>query len=149
MKEHFTKLYEYNLWANSLFAKVLEPNPYKNEKITTLFHHIGNAQLIWLDRITHAEKNVPKVWTEGSLIDAIELVKNSSRLWLEFICAQKEYKSVIEYKDSKGNAYETCLSDILTHVANHGTHHRGQLATLLREENIAPPASDFIFYVRA
>ncbi|KYG83608.1 DinB family protein [Roseivirga echinicomitans] len=148
MKERFTRLYEYNIWANNLFVDVLKSNVYKNEKITTLFHHIGNAQLIWLDRITHAEENVPGVWTEGSLPDAIKLVNRSSQRWLDFIYSQEEYEEVIKYKNSKGEAYENRISDILTHVANHGTHHRGQLATLLREEEITPPVSDFIFYVR-
>tara|TARA_R110001592_G_scaffold59831_2_gene181755 strand:+ start:10500 stop:10949 length:450 start_codon:yes stop_codon:yes gene_type:complete len=149
MKERFTRLYEYNIWANNLFVDVLKSNVYKNEKITTLFHHIGNAQLIWLDRITHSEEDVPEVWTEGSLPDAIELVNRSSQRWLDFIYSQEEYENVIEYKNSKGETYETRISDILTHVANHSTHHRGQLATLLREEEITPPTSDFIFYVRA
>lgn len=149
MKERFTRLFEYNIWANNLFADVIKSNTYKNDKITKLFHHIGNAQLIWLDRITNTEENVPEVWTEGSSIEAIELVKRSSQRWLDFIYSQEEYEDVIEYKNSKGDAYETRISDILTHVANHGTHHRGQLATLLRQEDIDPPVSDFIFYVRA
>ena len=149
MKERFTRLYEYNIWANNLFVDILKSNTYKNEKITKLFNHIGNAQLIWLDRITKLEEDIPEVWDEGNLNDAIELVKKSSQLWLDFIYSQEEYEDVIEYKNSKGDQYETRISDILTHVANHGTHHRGQLATLLREEDIDPPASDFIFYVRS
>ena len=149
MKERFTRLYEYNIWANNLFVDILKSNTYKNEKITKLFNHIGNAQLIWLDRITKVEEDIPEVWDEGNLNDAIELVKKSSQLWLDFIYSQEEYEDVIEYKNSKGDQYETRISDILTHVANHGTHHRGQLATLLREEDIDPPASDFIFYVRS
>ena len=149
MKERFTRLYEYNIWANNLFVDILKSNTYKNEKITKLFNHIGNAQLIWLDRITKVEEDIPEVWDEGNLNDAIELVKKSSQLWLDFIYSQEEYEDVIEYKNSKGDQYETRISDILTHVANHSTHHRGQLATLLREEDIDPPASDFIFYVRA
>ncbi|MGW8123315.1 DinB family protein [Roseivirga echinicomitans] len=149
MKERFTRLYEYNLWANQLFVDVLKSQVYKNEKITAVFTHIGNAQLIWLDRITHSEENVPKVWDVGNLPDAIELVKRSSQRWLDFIYSQEEYENIIEYKNSQGEVYETRISDILTHVANHSTHHRGQLATLLRAEEIDPPASDFIFYIRA
>jgi len=149
MKERFTRLYEYNIWANNLFADVLKSNIYKNDKITTLFTHLGNAQLIWLSRITEVEEKVPGVWDEGSLTDAIELVKKSSRLWLDFIYSQEEYEDIIRYKNSKGDRYETRISDILTHAANHSTYHRGQLATLLRKEEIDPPASDFIFYVRS
>jgi uncharacterized damage-inducible protein DinB len=33
-------------------------------------------------------------------------------------------------------------------VVNHGTHHRAQIALLLREAEIAPPATGYIYYLR-
>lgn len=52
------------------------------------------------------------------------------------------------YANSEGTPFETPLRDILTHVANHGTHHRAQIVLVLREAKIAPPPTDYIFYVR-
>lgn len=149
MKERFTRLYEYNIWANNLFSDVLKSQPFENQQIEKLFSHISNAQFVWLDRIKPLEREVPGIWELQPLHEAIELIKEGSSLWLDFIYSQEEYESVVSYKNSKGDKFETRLSDILTHVANHGTHHRGQIATLLRQEDIDPPSSDFIFYVRS
>ena len=54
----------------------------------------------------------------------------------------------VAYTNSSGTAFETPLRDILTHVVNHGTHHRAQIALVLREAGIAPPATDYIYFVR-
>ena len=84
-----------------------------------------------------------------ALMQAVQSVNGSSSMWLEFIEKNSHLDQDVSYKDTEGVNHHTALKDILTHVANHGTHHRGQIATLLRQENIAPPASDFIFYCRS
>jgi len=37
-----------------------------------------------------------------------------------------------------------CLGDLMTHVVNHATYHRGQLTTMLRQVGATPPATDFV-----
>jgi uncharacterized damage-inducible protein DinB len=37
---------------------------------------------------------------------------------------------------------------MLTHVALHGVHHRGQIAASLRSNEIEPPALDYIRFAR-
>lgn len=148
MKEHYTKLFEYNLWANNEFSEVLRANQFQNSKILKLISHMANAQSIWLSRIKKETSSIG-VWDEHTLKEALELLANSSQDWLDFIYSGDMDQETISYKNSKGNEFESRLGDILTHVVNHGTHHRGQIAHMLREEDIDPPASDFIFYVRS
>lgn len=148
MKEHYTKLFEYNLWANNAFSEVLRANQFQNSKILKLISHMANAQSIWLSRIKKETSSIG-VWDEHTLKEALELLANSSQDWLDFIYSGDMDQETIGYKNSKGNEFESRLGDILTHVVNHGTHHRGQIAHMLREEDIDPPASDFIFYVRS
>lgn len=149
MNAYFTRLYEYNAWANDLFSQVLLANKLSSHKALDLFSHIGNAQIIWFHRVTQLEGKVPKVFETFELIEAIELVRISSQLWLDLVQSKADFDERIEYQNSKGESFQSNISDIIIHVANHGTHHRGQIATLLRQENIAPPASDFIFFSRA
>jgi uncharacterized damage-inducible protein DinB len=52
------------------------------------------------------------------------------------------------YKDLKGKAHKTPVGDILVHVMNHGTYHRGQIATCLRERGVDPARTDYIVYSR-
>ncbi len=147
MKELYSRLFEYNLWANNKFAEVLRTNPFESPNILKFTSHIANAQSIWLSRLKEESTEVG-VWDEFNLKEALEKLEKSSQDWLDFIYSDSFSKEVISYKNSNGEAFESRVDDILTHVANHGTHHRGQISLLLREENIDPPASDFIFYVR-
>lgn len=147
MKEHYTKLLDYNLWANDKFSEVLRTHPFENPKILKFISHIANAQSIWLSRLKKEDSTIG-VWDEYNLKEALELLSASSKAWLDYIYSEELKPDRISYKNSKGQAFESRVADILTHVANHGTHHRGQIALMLREEDIDPPASDFIFYAR-
>lgn len=147
MIEHYTRTFEYNLWANKKYSEVLRTNPFKNDKILKLISHIANAQSIWLSRLNGEETEIG-VWDEYEAKEALERLENSSQDWLDHLYSAEGIDETVEYTNSKGESYESRVPDIITHVVNHGTYHRGQVAQLLREEDIDPPATDFIFYVR-
>ncbi|WP_286756349.1 DinB family protein [Roseivirga sp. UBA838] len=148
MKERFTRLFEYNLWANGQLAESLRVNPIENDKVLKLTSHLANAQVIWLDRV-QGQSSTVGVWDEYSQKETLELLERSSQDWLDFLYSAEDLEKVIEYKNSKGQTYESRIEDILNHVVNHSTHHRAQVMLLLRQENIDPPSLDFIFYVRS
>jgi uncharacterized damage-inducible protein DinB len=54
----------------------------------------------------------------------------------------------LAYRTLDGTAHTTRLLDLLLHVVNHSTYHRGQLTTLLRQAGGAPPATDYVVYTR-
>ena len=56
---------------------------------------------------------------------------------------------VITYSNSRGEAFETSVHDILIQVFNHGTYHRAQVARDLRQHLLTPVNTDYITYVRA
>ena len=137
MKERFTRLFEYNLWANGQLAESLRVNPIENDKVLKLTSHLANAQVIWLDRV-QGQSSTVGVWDEYSQKETLELLERSSQDWLDFLYSAEDLEKVIEYKNSKGQTYESRIEDILNHVVNHSTHHRAQVMLLLRQENIVP-----------
>ena len=48
----------------------------------------------------------------------------------------------------KGERWTYRLAEILAHVVNHGTYHRGQLAHLLRDSGMAAPSTDYLIFVQ-
>ena len=52
----------------------------------------------------------------------------------------------INYSNSKGQAFSNSIRDILFHVINHSTYHRGQIATEFRIHELEPLVTDYIFY---
>jgi len=55
---------------------------------------------------------------------------------------------VLSYTDLKGNAWSQPLWQVVLHVVNHGTHHRGQVSGFLRTLGQNPPGTDLIYYYR-
>jgi uncharacterized damage-inducible protein DinB len=61
-----------------------------------------------------------------------------------------DLQRVISYRNLAGVPGESALWEMLAHVVNHATYHRGQVTTLLRSLGAAPPAStDLIAFYRA
>lgn len=56
-------------------------------------------------------------------------------------------QTVVSYADSKGNPYQNTIQQIVLHVVNHATHHRGQVSGFLRAMGHRPPPLDLMrFY---
>jgi uncharacterized damage-inducible protein DinB len=71
--------------------------------------------------------------------------------WLHFVNHVNE-DSLIEklyYQNTRGDSFNEELYLILMQVFNHGTYHRGQLVTMLRQAGAETiPNSDFISWAR-
>ena len=54
----------------------------------------------------------------------------------------------LSYADMRGNRWQQPLWQVVLHVVNHGTHHRGQAAGFLRSMGQAPPPIDMTVFYR-
>ncbi len=59
-----------------------------------------------------------------------------------------DLSAVLSYTNSSGRPFTNRVSDILFHIVNHSTYHRGQIALLLRQQGLEPVPTDYIFYKR-
>jgi uncharacterized damage-inducible protein DinB len=53
----------------------------------------------------------------------------------------------VSYVNLRGETWTYPLWQMLLHLLNHQTFHRGQVTTLLRQLGALPPAIDFLVYV--
>jgi uncharacterized damage-inducible protein DinB len=56
--------------------------------------------------------------------------------------------ATLDYRDLKGNPWRQPTWQVVLHVVNHGTHHRGQVSGFLRALGRTPPPIDLIAYYR-
>ncbi len=150
MKNYFISMFQYNDWANEQILnsfKFLEPIP---EKCLLLFSHIIAAQDVWCERLAGSHDWNIQIWDVYSYQECTLLSSQSTQEWLKLVrkLKQKDFDKLIKYKNSKGNSSETPVRDILAHVINHSTYHRAQISQLLKQNNVEPPITDFIFYSR-
>jgi uncharacterized damage-inducible protein DinB len=145
-------LYEYHRWANHrLFdvavalgeeacAKELGKH-FSVPTLTRMFAHIYGADLNWLKRFKGTSP------TESPFFD-IPTMAEVRRKWDPLEAEQKAFveslsevdvTSEIHYKTSRGEAFQVTLGVLLQHVANHATHHRSEIATMITLLSASPP----------
>jgi uncharacterized damage-inducible protein DinB len=54
----------------------------------------------------------------------------------------------LRYNGSDGKEFSMPLAQLLQHVVNHGTYHRGQVTTLLRQVGAETVSLDMVFFYR-
>ena len=99
-----------------------------------------------------ALKTFPKsplqLWGKYSLLELKAIAEEASRSWLGFIDEEDRFDRMLKYNNYVGDYYETNIRDLMTHLVNHCTYHRGQIAVLLRERGLEPINTDFVTYDR-
>lgn len=149
--DRLRKLFAYDRWGCHTVLEVLSAEKAfaLRDEATATFAHIVASQEQWYSRITSDHGKKIELWPDGNLIQSQEQLQAVSEKWPELIDTnQQQLDRYIVYQNSKGDTFRTKLSDILHHVIIHGQHHRAQIATLLRRSDIAPPPTDYIFYLR-
>jgi uncharacterized damage-inducible protein DinB len=146
----FVNLFNYNDWANLESLDSLEKMENPNEKAIGIFSHLIIAQILWLSRVKKDTFQFKTFWEILPPKDARIISKDSSRAWLEFIRnkSENDFEISYSYKNSKGESFDSKLKDIIIHVINHSTYHRGQIAVLVRESGGIPAMTDYIHYSR-
>lgn len=150
MKKHFRDLIQYNDWANMRVLITLEQSDFKNERLLQLFSHLISAQIIWLNRIKDIPTSPFPLWEQYKLRELRTMTEESTTNWLNYMDHHKfeTFEEMIFYKNSSEKKFENTIREVITHVVNHSTYHRAQIATLLKEEGIEPPVTDYIVYAR-
>ena len=149
MKKYFERLFEYDKWANQTLLNMFDKQFPVNPRIYELFSHLLSAQRIWLDRCEGLPQSVERF--QDRLPNEIEEdMLNYNLAWRNFIdqLLVDDFERMVTYTTSAGDTFSDKLTDIIAHVINHGTHHRGNIIVLMKEEGFIPPALDYIFFIR-
>jgi uncharacterized damage-inducible protein DinB len=161
MKELLQQLAAYNIWANALLMEILKklPGELHQKEIPSSFNslektvlHMWNAESIWWQRIKLQERIIgPMDNFNGKMEDAIEGLILQNKQWNEWINKAKEHhlQHVFQYQNFKREQFKQPIYQMLIHLFNHGTYHRGQIVNMLRQLGVEKiPQTDFIVWSR-
>ncbi len=152
-------LYAYNQWANHRILEASRPldsaalarnlgNSFGSLRNTLV--HILWAEWIWLERW---QRRSPKQVFSPETFPDIDTIE---RRWREIERGQESFvaeltdeklKERIAYENIKGERWDYSLGQMMQHVVNHSTYHRGQVITSLRQLGGNPPSTDFLLYL--
>ena len=146
MKAFFRDIFEYHHHFNQeLIGQLIEHEHKLPRRTISLLSHAINAHQIWNARITNGVKL--GVHQMHSLQVCQRLDKENFQKTLE-ILEERKVEAQIIYTNSKGVEFQNTIHQILFHVANHFSHHKGQIISDIRQSGIAPIVTDYIFYKR-
>jgi len=151
-------LYEYNHWANErIFEAVsrLMPEQYTKDmqsshrSVRDTFVHVISVEWIWLQRIRTTS---PKAhWPPLDFPTVSKLRERWDELapdQMAFIAhlTDEQLKKSITYINLAEEPFTYPLWQILQHVVNHSSYHRGQITTMLRQLGTKPEPTDFLLF---
>jgi uncharacterized damage-inducible protein DinB len=144
------KMYKHLDWANKRILEHLQTTEFENESAIRLFSHILLAEQVWHARIKGMDSSMLYVWGDEDLAACAQLLKQNEERYSALLkdLSAADLEREISYKNIQGTEYVNSIGDILTHVALHGQHHRGQINQRLRASGVKPVNIDFISMVR-
>jgi uncharacterized damage-inducible protein DinB len=162
MQAHFRQMAAYNRWANGKIYEAvgqLSPAAFVAPRVgffpslaKTLNHLLvgdtawtgrldgtGSPGIHSLDQQLHAEF--------APLRAAREKLDARIIAFVDGLSAQR-LGETIRYNTFAGTPSETPIVQVLAHMFNHQTHHRGQAHAMLSSTEVAPPPLDLIYFLR-
>lgn len=157
----------YNVWATAKLSEIIEnadesiikmetPSSFPTIEKTIL--HVWDAELIWLKRLQgESLADWPSKGFDGDRETLVAGWVDNTVALRDFVQSKDEgyLQTTIEYKNTAGKPYSNTVEEIIYHVVNHGTFHRGQIITMLRANGVTDltlngetSSTDLITYLR-
>jgi uncharacterized damage-inducible protein DinB len=155
-------LYDYHRWANRQLFEVTTArgeemagrevgSQFSYPTIRRMFGHLYGADWLWLQRWKGTS---PTALPGGDFTSLAALrpvwdaVEGEQTAFVEAL-APADLVRVVDYRNTEGKAFRAPLGLLLQHVANHGTHHRSEIATMLTMLSGSPPDTGIATYEMA
>jgi len=157
-KECIKQVYDYCYWANKRYLAVAEglseEQLYKMQghswgDVHAMLVHMMSSEWVWLQR-WHGTS--PKSHLDKNDFPTLESVKERwnkvEAEMMAYIESQPEesLQAEITYSNFSGETFRVLLYQMLMHVANHETHHRGELAAMFALMDVPHPEEEVIQY---
>jgi uncharacterized damage-inducible protein DinB len=158
VKDYINQVYDYNYWANKRYFAVAEDltdeQLHKTQghswgDVHGVLVHMLSSEWVWLQRwhgtSPKGHLNKDDFPTLTALKERWDKVEAEMRGFIE-TQTEESLQSVIAYGNFSGEAFRVLLWQMLMHVANHETHHRGELAAMFALMNVPHPEEEVIQY---
>jgi uncharacterized damage-inducible protein DinB len=154
-KEARTHL-NYTGWASRKLmdaAKALNPDDLNRAvgvshgSIVGTLSHVHFADRIWYSRVVDPNEPVIKEATLAELEQQWPAIQQKWEAWAATL-QDSDMERMVSFKMTDGTERRNPLWQVLLHVVNHGTLHRGQAVGMIRQLGIKPPTTDLMAYYR-
>ncbi|MDA1676279.1 MULTISPECIES: DinB family protein [unclassified Bacillus cereus group] len=166
MKEYMLKQVDYHAWANiRLFNRLKELPSYEtiiNEQIQSVFPsikdtfaHMYITDQVWL-HILHGKSMNEAIQDRESLRTQIEnkslyelekMFENMVNQYKDFLNTIQDVNAVFVIENPYAGKLENSILELVQHVVNHGTYHRGNITAMIHQLGHSSIMTDFVLYL--
>ncbi|HVN14256.1 MAG TPA: DinB family protein [Anaerolineales bacterium] len=158
LTQYIQNLFDYMYWANRRYFAVAEGlndeqlrrmQGHSWGDIHAMLVHMLSAESVWLQRWKGTS---PKAHLSPDDFPELTLLKarwdQQEADMRAFIAAQTDesLETEITYTNFRGETFRVPLWQMMLHVANHATHHRGELAAMFALMDVPHPEDEAIQY---
>jgi uncharacterized damage-inducible protein DinB len=166
MLQHSHQLYGYHVWANDRLFAHLEQLPKEAflgevtsvfPSVAQTFGHMYKFEQLFMHVLAKVpnEDIFPKlsVWEGEARVSTVDemrrLFAGVAESFRDLLKRTPDPDKAMTIEHPQYGSLDTHFSEILRHVVNHGTYHRGNIAAMLRQQGYAGVPTDYMFYLVA
>jgi uncharacterized damage-inducible protein DinB len=145
-KESYLKQIRYESWANNMVIDAFMKATFPLERTHQIISHNLNAFSIWLKRIKNEEVTI-KLW-DIYTVDELSLLNLTLYTdWSAYISTlnDTDFEKKIPFT-FMGKKASISIEDLIIHLVNHSSYHRGQVILQLKDKLPALPLSTYIAF---
>ncbi|MBD81321.1 MAG: damage-inducible protein DinB [Crocinitomicaceae bacterium] len=146
MKNFYKEMFAYHHEINQkIIDYLIQHEDRISDRCRFLISHSILANQLWNERMEG------KPFIDPNVVHPLEQLKIMDKENFDKtikLIDTKDFDETDSYKNAKGKAFKNTVAQILFQVANHFTHHRGQLMSELRSLGIRPLITDYIYVTR-
>lgn len=118
-------------------------------KAWEIFSHVLNAYEIWLSRLEGrpSRYGLFQVHEAAQFAARLSALHGGLQTYLD-ACSPEKLNDAFVYTSTEGDTYSSRRDEVFLHLVNHGSYHRGQVSTLLRQAGCIPKPTDYILHTR-
>jgi len=159
--EHIRNLFAYGRWANGKTLESLAPLTQEEIErsvggsfgsVGGTLRHLLAADWVWLERFhgrsPRSLQDARPPMALAELGETWRAIQQGHERLIEGLSAQR-LEEKLTYVNFAGQTWTYPLGEALVHVANHGTYHRGQVVTLLRQLGKTAIPTDYLRFLDA
>lgn len=157
LKDLSLDLLNYHLWANSRLLSHIErvsDNIFTQQidnvfpSIAETFFHIYQVDQLWLKRCNPELVINERISEFQDSSSALTAFSRLSLVMLQDVQQHFNDYGEITYQNSTGTRFKNTIEEIIRHIVNHGTYHRGNIAAMIRQQEKSGISTDYIQYLR-
>ena len=114
-------------------------------------NHVYLGELVWFKRVTDEPNALIGSLKSPSNLDELGNVwPKLHQQWIDWSrsFSTEDWTRILTYSNKPGTESKLPYWQIVLHLVNHGSYHRGQVATMLRQSGITPPGTDLVTFYR-